>query len=184
MSNTVLNTPRLRLVGATSDMLRAEGENRARFGELLEARVPESWPPELYDDDARLWTLNVAETEWYRAGWGMYYVVVDGRAPEVGGVVGYKGGPGDDGTVEVGYGIVPEHRRRGYATEATAALVDRAFGHSGVTGVTAETMPGLVASIGVLHNLGFTLEGDGSEPGVIRYTLPRERWNERRQAGG
>jgi len=180
MSNTVLDTPRLRLVGATSALLHAEGDDRARFGELLEARVPESWPPELYDDDARLWTLNVAETEPYRAGWCMYYVLVKGGAPEVMGVVGYKGGPGDDGTVEVGYGIVPEHRRRGYATEATAALVERAFGDPRVTRVIAETMPDLVASIGVLHNLGFTLEGDGSEPGVIRFTLPRERWNERR----
>lgn len=180
MSNTVLNTPRLRLVGATPNMLRAEGDDRAQFGELLEARVPESWPPELYDDDARLWTLNVAETEAYRAGWCMYYVVARGEAPELAGVIGYKGGAGEDGTVEVGYGMVPEHRRRGYATEATAALVERAFAHEHVTRVIAETMPDLVASIGVLRNLGFTLEGDGSEPGVIRFTLPRERWNERR----
>ena len=161
-------------------MLRAEGESRARFGELLDARVPESWPPELYDDDARLYTLNVAETDHYRAGWCMYYVVVEGDTPEVAGLVGYKGGPGDDGTVEVGYGMIPGHRRRGYASEATAALVERAFGHPAVTRVIAETMPGLVASIGVLHKLGFTLEGDGSEPGVIRFTLPRARWSERR----
>ncbi|HYH80548.1 MAG TPA: GNAT family N-acetyltransferase [Longimicrobium sp.] len=180
MSDTVLNTPRLRLVGATPAMLRAEGEDLARFGELLNARVPESWPPELYDDDARLHTLNIAETEAYRAGWCMYYVVEEGDAAGLAGVVGYKGGPGDEGVVEVGYGIVPERRRRGYATEATAALVERAFADPRVAVVVAETMPELVPSIGVLHNLGFTLQGDGSEPGVIRFTLPRERWNERR----
>ena len=84
------------------------------------------------------------------------------------GVVGYKGMP-KDGTVEVGYGIVAEHQRRGYATEATRALVDQAFATPGVTRVIAETLPGLAPSIGVLEKLKFTLIGEGSEPGVIRY---------------
>ncbi|HEU4562862.1 MAG TPA: GNAT family N-acetyltransferase [Longimicrobium sp.] len=177
---TDLNTSRLRLVEATPALLRAEGDDRARFGELLNARVPASWPPELYDDGARVWTLNAVESAPEHAGWWMYYVVVDGPGRELAGVVGYKGPPGDDGTVEVGYGVLPEHQRRGYATEATAALVGRAFGHPRVTRVIAETMPELVPSIGVLEKLGFTLEGDGSEPGVIRFTLPRQRWTERR----
>jgi [ribosomal protein S5]-alanine N-acetyltransferase len=180
MTDLVLNTPRLQLVGATPAMLRAEGDDRARFGELLNARVPASWPPELYDDGARLWTLNAVESQPEQAGWWMYYVVVEGPGRELAGLAGYKGPPGDDGTVEVGYGVLPEHQRRGYATEATAALVERAFGHPNVTRVIAETMPELVPSIGVLEKLGFTLEGDGSEPGVIRYTLPRRRWAERR----
>ena len=51
-------------------------------------------------DDARLWTLNVAETDAYRAGWCMYYVVVRGDAPELAGVIGYKGGAGEDGAAE------------------------------------------------------------------------------------
>ncbi|HET7232727.1 MAG TPA: GNAT family N-acetyltransferase [Longimicrobium sp.] len=183
MSDLILRTPRLRLVGATPALLRAEGDDRARFGQLLNARVADRWPPELYDDDARLWTLAAVEREPQHAGWWMYYVVVE-DAGEVVGVVGYKGPPGDDGTVEVGYGIVPGHRRRGIATEATAALVDRAFADPRVTRVIAETMPELVASIGVMEKLGFTLEGDGSEPGVIRYTLPRPRWSERREPAG
>jgi ribosomal-protein-alanine N-acetyltransferase len=180
MSSMMLSTPRLELVGATPALLRAEGDDRARFGELLNARVPESWPPELYDDDARLYTLNVAEMESYQAGWCMYYVVLKAPERQVIGVVGYKGGPGEGGTVEVGYGILAGHRRQGYASEATSALVDRAFADDRVSRVIAETMPELTPSIGVLHKLGFTLEGDGSEPGVIRFTLPRERWLERR----
>jgi RimJ/RimL family protein N-acetyltransferase len=111
----------------------------------------------------------------------MYYVVLPGEARELIGVAGYKGPPGDDGAVEVGYGILGEHRRRGYASEATAALVARAFDDPRVTRVIAETLPELAPSIGVLHKLGFTLEeGAGSEPGVIRFTLPRERWNQQR----
>jgi RimJ/RimL family protein N-acetyltransferase len=40
--------------------------------------------------------------------------------------------------------------------------------------VTAETLPELTPSIGVLLKCGFRLEGEGSEPGVIRYQLTRD----------
>ena len=179
---TVLKTPRLELVGCSAETLRAEGEDRARFGGLLNARIPEGWPPELYDDDARLWTLRKVEEEPEHAGWWMYYLVLDGdgEGREVIGLAGYKGPPAEDGTVEVGYGVLDEHRRRGYATEATRALVERAFAFPAVTRVIAETYPHLEHSIGVLRNLGFALEGPGSEEGVIRFHLPRERWPEGR----
>ena len=38
----------------------------------------------------------------------------------------------------------------------------------------AETLPGLMPSIGVLRKCGFRFIGDGSEPGVIRYELTRD----------
>jgi len=172
----VLETPRLELVGCDAELLRAEGDDRARFGRLLDARVPDDWPPELYDDDARLWTLRAVEAQPEHAGWWMYYLVL--RDPrELVGVAGYKGPPSEDGTVEVGYGVMPAHRRRGLATEATRALVGRAFADSRVSRIVAETYPHLEPSIGVMRNLGFTLEGPGSEEGVIRFHLPRDAWH-------
>jgi len=176
--STVLNTPRLALVGCSAEILRAEGEDRARFAELLNARIPEDWPPELYDDDARRWTLRAVEASPQHAGWWMYYVVLDGDAEprELIGVAGYKGPPADDGSVEVGYGILPAHRRRGYATEATRALIERAFADPAVTRVVAETYPHLEPSLGVMRSLGMTYDGPGGEDGVVRYVLPRERW--------
>ena len=57
------------------------------------------------------------------------------------------------------------------------ALLRRAFAFPEVDRVTAETLPELAPSIGVLEKAGFTLaEGEGSEPGVIRFELPRDRW--------
>ncbi|HKP74213.1 MAG TPA: GNAT family N-acetyltransferase [Longimicrobiaceae bacterium] len=178
MNTERITTARLELVGCTPELLRAEGDDRARFAALLEAAVPESWPPELYDEDARQWTLRAVEETPDAAGWWMYYVVGDepgGR--ELVGVVGYKGPPTEDGTVEVGYGILPEYRRRGYAVEATRALIGRAFGFPQVTRVVAETYPHLVPSLGVMGRCGLTFAGDGSEEGVVRYELPRERWS-------
>jgi len=182
MNGTMLETNRLELIGTTPELLRAEGGDHARFGELLDARVPPEWPPELYDEGARLWTLKRLERAPEDDGWLSYYVVRRGGGAdrEVVGIVGYKGPPGEDGTVEVGYGILDAHQRRGYASEATAALVERAFALPEVRRVIAETLPELTPSIGVLEKLGFTLaDGEGSEEGVIRFELPRERWEAR-----
>jgi ribosomal-protein-alanine N-acetyltransferase len=177
MNTTRIRTARLELVGCAPETLRAEADDRARFGELLNARVPASWPPELYDDDARLWTLRAVEAQPEHEGWWMYYRVADeGGGRELVGLAGYKGPPAED-TVEVGYGVLPEFQRRGYATEATRALIGRAFGVPGVRRVIAETLPHLQPSIGVMETCGFALLGPGSEEGVIRYELPRERWN-------
>ena len=87
------------------------------------------------------------------------------------GTAGYKGPPAD-GTVEVGYGIVADHQRRGYATEATRALIERASGRPEVHTVIAETLPELTPSIRVLEKLGFVPAGDGSQPEVIRFERP------------
>ena len=89
------------------------------------------------------------------------------------GAGGYKGPPATDGSVEIGYSILPEYQQRGFATEAVEALVTRAFENPDVTRVTAETLPDLSPSIGVLEKTGFELLGEGSEPGVIRYGRER-----------
>ena len=89
------------------------------------------------------------------------------------GTAGYKGPPDPEGTVEVGYGLVPDRHRRGYATETARALVASAFARPAVHRVIAETLPDLIGSIGVLRKCGFHFIGEGSEPGVIRYELTR-----------
>jgi RimJ/RimL family protein N-acetyltransferase len=176
MTPTTLRTSRLDLVSCTVELLRAEGDDRGRFAELLEARVPDEWPPDLYDDGARLWSLSRLELTSEVEGWLTYYVVVrshGSRARELVGVVGYKGPPTMDGTVEVGYSVMEAQRRRGYASEAVAALVARSFEFPHVVRVIADTFPDLTASILVLERNGFTVSGEGSEEGSIRFELAR-----------
>jgi ribosomal-protein-alanine N-acetyltransferase len=92
------------------------------------------------------------------------------------GSAGYKGAPSPDGTVEVGYGIVRDQRRRGYASETVRGLLAHAFALPAVSRVIAETLPELEGSIGVLRKCGFRLIGDGCEPGVIRFELTRAEY--------
>ena len=177
----ILTTERLELVRATAERLRADLAGPAALAVVLAANVPENWPPELYDRGATEWALRYAEEHPVHLQWGMYYVI-DPRArdgPTAAGVVGFKGAP-EDGVVELGYSILPQFRRRGYATEAVAALVELAFAHDEVGRIVAQTLPELSASIGVLLRSGFVLVGAGTESGAIRYELTRDGMTEGR----
>lgn len=169
----MITTQRLHLIPGSIQTVQYALDNLGALAAALDAVVPPSWPPEHLDANALGWTLRWLSEPSNDPRWGFHWVVL--RAPRtLVGVVGYKGMP-KDGCVEVGYGIAEEYRRRGYATEATRALVDQAFAAPEVTRVIAETLPGLVPSIGVLDNLGFSFIGAGSEEGTIRYERQRQR---------
>jgi ribosomal-protein-alanine N-acetyltransferase len=67
------------------------------------------------------------------------------------GETGFHGSPDGSGTVEVGYSIVPDYRGRGFASEATRALIERAFERPGIRRITAECLDDNVASLKVLE---------------------------------
>ena len=180
-----LHTPRLTLFPATMEVLEAELASPEALGRTLGVDVPSSWPPELYDADAVRWAIGWLADHHDDAGWCLYYMAAkptgtaSGR-PLLVGVAGYKGAPDVSGVVEIGYGVVPECRRRGFASEAVRALLDRAFAAPHVTAVIAQTLPGLDASIGVLRGTGFAFDGPGNdphEPTAIRFVLSRDRYD-------
>jgi RimJ/RimL family protein N-acetyltransferase len=168
----MIRTDRLELRPATIALLQAALDGPAALFRALGVSVPSSWPPEFLDDDALHYTIDRLAERPGQEAWWMYFVIL--RAPSspamLIGSAGYKGPPDATGTVEIGYGIVTDHRRRGYATEAARGLMDHALVQPGIQRVIAETLPGLEGSIGVLRKCGFQLSGEGSEPGVIRFT--------------
>ena len=108
-----------------------------------------------FDGDLRALGAFVAATERYgeQRPFGYYQVIrrADGQA--IGGV-GFKGPPGDDGAVEVGYGLASSARGHGYATEALAALL-AAAARLGATTVRADTARDNEASRRTLERAGF-----------------------------
>ena len=74
-------------------------------------------------------------------------------------------GAGDDGSVEIGYGINETHQGQGYATEAVDAAVTWALQQPGITCVEAETGPDNQASRRVLEKCGFIPTGTYGEEG-------------------
>lgn len=178
MSARRLTTVRLDLVTATAQHILVALDDPDKLARLLGADLAESWPLPHLDDAALHRTLEALHRGPDQIGWWMRYMVLR-RGPEgtpvVVGVAGMKGKP-QGGLAELGYSVAPEHRRRGYATEAVRALVDWAFDHDDVTEVIAETMPELAASIRVLEKCGFVEAGPGSEPDTVRYRKPRAAW--------
>ena len=87
--------------------------------------------------------------------------------------------PDANGGVEIGYSIVPERRRRGYAREAVDGWLAHAFADPRVTSVVAHTLVDLEPSIAVLRSAGFVFTGPGvdpQEPSAVQYVLVRETY--------
>ena len=95
----------------------------------------------------------------HAAGTGVQLVLqhpADGRV--IGTVLLFKF-DGPSARVELGYVLGRAHWRRGLMREALTAVIDHAFGTSGVRRIEAEVNPANVASDRLLAVLGFTLEG-------------------------
>lgn len=88
----------------------------------------------------------------------------------------------DGDEVEIGYRLARRSWGRGFAAEAAAALLDRAFAALGLERVIAVTAPENEASQAVLARLGFADEGASSYQGVPvrRFATSAEAWRARR----
>ena len=85
------------------------------------------------------------------------------------GETGFHGPPDGPGTVGVGYSIVPAYRGRGFAAEATRALIQHALARPGIRRIIAECLDDNVASIGMLEKLGMRCVGRAG--GTLRFEI-------------
>lgn len=86
----------------------------------------------------------------------------------------FHGPPDPNGTVDIGYGLVPQARGYGYATIAVVAMIDWAFRQADVTRVTANTTDDNAGSVGVMQRAGMVLShGPG---GLVRGVAMRDFW--------
>ena len=69
----------------------------------------------------------------------------------------------------MGYAVLPQFQRHGYATEIVRALVSWAIGQPGVVRLVAETEWANPASVRVLEKAGFRPVGPAAEPGGARF---------------
>jgi ribosomal-protein-alanine N-acetyltransferase len=170
-------TAHLELIAATVAHLDAEIAGPEALGALLGVAVPEGWPPGDYDRNAmefcraQLEAAGESAVGWYN--WYAMAVAADGRRNLLVAGAGYLGPPADDGSVEIGYSVVPAARRRGYATELVEFLAARAFKFHPVQTVVAHTLDANASSAGVLLRCGFVRAGPGALAGTIRYERGR-----------
>ena len=169
----VVETSRLVLVAANAELVKGDLKGIETLGNMLEAEVPENWPPELYDREAMEYALRMLEDA-TAPGWSFWYMLLRTEStPQLVGICGFKGRPDAAGSAEIGYSVISQFRNNGYATEAVDRLVRWAFSHQTVQEISAETLPYLQSSIRVMKKNGFEFTGAGSELGVVRYAVQR-----------
>ena len=165
-------TRRLTLIAATVALARAELCDRAAFADLLGAVVPQSWPPQSAADALPLF-LGWLEAAPQHVGWFGWYALCRDICASGQVLVGGGGflGPPEDGVVQMGYSVLPEFQRRGYATEMVRGLATWAFVQSGVSVIAAETEWPNPASVRVLERTGFQPAGAATDPAGMRFEL-------------
>lgn len=147
----MVRTPRLTLVPFTPGLIEAVLRSTAELGDLLGVQIADGWPNADYRDVlpiiAQQALRNPASSQWS-------YLALHTADQSLIGDLGGKGGPDDDGVVDIGYSIVPAYQRCGYATEAVQALIAWACVEPGVRQITAECLRDNVSSIRVLEKVG------------------------------
>jgi [ribosomal protein S5]-alanine N-acetyltransferase len=153
------------LVVCSAELARALLADLGRAQELLGAAIPEGWPDAELEEILPAY-LDRVEADPAARGYGVW-VIVARELRAVVGSAGFLGPPGEDGAIELGYGIHPPYRRAGYATEAAAALVRWGLSRHDVRRVVARCEDTNTASIRVLEKIG--MRRAGTSEGMIAW---------------
>lgn len=145
-----LETPRLRIVPVTRTLSDAAAQGYAALERALGAGIDPGWREDHVFERAR-----IAVDDRPR-----YALVVHREDARLIGEVRMEPLRGRDG-YEIGYAIVPGYRRRGFAVEATGAVI-AALEAGGADLIVAGCDMNNVASVRTLRRLGFTLDGSSA----------------------
>ncbi len=85
---------------------------------------------------------------------------------------------GDPKAVDIGYRLAKHYWGKGFATEATRAIVKHGFQNLGIQKITCVVIPEHDASIKVAEKIGFSDFIDSEEGGlaVRRYEMTQDEW--------
>jgi RimJ/RimL family protein N-acetyltransferase len=143
-------------------------ENREEASRILGATLPADWPQPDLLDVLPLQAAASPETERFGV-----WVMIERDGGSVVGDIGFIGPPDGTGSIEVGYSVLPDRRRRGCATEAANAIVEWALSQAGVCLVVAGCDGDNAPSIRTLERLGFHRTGEVN--GQIRWRYEGRR---------
>lgn len=172
MTSLKLHTDRLELWAGTSELAQAELADRARLGELLQAQVPDNWPPELFVRNILKFVVRKFKKIPDDQGeWLHWYWILQGEVAADRTLIGLSGFslPNSEGEVEVAYSLLEQFQGFGYAREAIGRLVGWAFEQPEIKRVIAQTLPEKTQSIRVLNHNGFRQTGENVDHGVMVY---------------
>ncbi len=154
--NDTIRTERLELPLLTAPQLAALGQRQPPSD--LEATLSDEWR----DDVVWLAGMRLRQVGEHpdHEPWLLRAIVLsEGDRPAIG-HINFHGPPNEHGVPEVGYGLLPEFRGKGYAIEAVRGLFDWARTEQGVRRFRASTAPDNGRSQNLLRKLGFAQIGE------------------------
>jgi ribosomal-protein-alanine N-acetyltransferase len=132
-------------------------------GAVVGASFPDWWPDE-HDGRFLRYRKEQLQRDPDASEW-LVRAIVDRAMRTVVGHAGFHGPPGvnalgEAGAVELGYTVFPDFRRRGYASEAVAALMRWARRERHVHVFVASVAPDNEPSLAIVRKLGFEHIGE------------------------
>jgi len=150
-----LQTERLRLIALTLDQLRLYLTAPQELEGTLGFPVSRAIVTQIVRKAIGTKISKMAPVEETAHPWYTYWMIVTPDEAYGAGLAGFKGYPNHLGEAEIGYGIDPDYRRRGYMTETVQALIDWAFEEPNCRSVIAPgTLKSNIASNRVLAKAG------------------------------
>lgn len=156
-----IETNRLRLIPFTKEI--CEAALRSSNAVLVERGIAPGygWPDEETLDTLPriLKNLNKVESPSGFESW----MVLQKHNNMLIGDIGFKGLPNSDGELDLGYGIIANEQKKGFAKEAASALLDWAFRQAGVKVITASCFINNLGSQNILRYLNFEKEAEDAK---------------------
>ncbi len=161
-----MNTNRLRLVACDEKLLEVILLGDAQLSKELGIIIPPQWSE--FGMVIFEYTLTQIRENPHHIGW-YAYLPIETMTNTLLGTCGYKGGPDENGMVEIGYEVAKDFRNQGYASEITKMLISHAFSDERVQHIQAHTLAEKNASVRVLEKNGFRFieEKEDEEDGKI-----------------
>jgi [ribosomal protein S5]-alanine N-acetyltransferase len=168
-------TPRLDLIAVTPESLHVQQRNsrhmRAELAASIGASVPDEWPHEHWEPHVFEYLLKLFVETPEAIGWCRYLALRDmsSGSRTIIGSFGSGLPKAETGEAEIGYGILPNWQRQGFAPEAVTAMLPWLQTRRQIRAFVAQTFPDLRGSIRVLKKCGFEPAGLGFEDGTILF---------------
>jgi ribosomal-protein-alanine N-acetyltransferase len=148
-----LITNRLILIPFTEQICRNLLNDDYSDLEILNLKKGRSWPdndvietlPKIINN-----LLKVEKPTGYES-----WMIIKKETLEIIGDLGFKGFNYNESNIDIGYGIIKEERRKGYAEEAVKEIIQWAFSNEMVKEITANCLKENTSSINLLTKFNF-----------------------------
>jgi len=147
-----LETERLHIAPFTLELIHAASEKNISKIEALGFIVNAQWPEKDLQE-----ALPFFKDLLIKNGINGFnsWIITQKDDNEIVGSIGFIGNPDENGNAEIGFGILPDKRRKGYCLESAKAMIKWAFSQKNVTCIKAQCEEGNLASKSVMEKIGF-----------------------------